>query len=120
MKKQKKKLKPMQVEVDIGSRIYELRVARKLSQSEFANLVKISQSTVAQLESGRKDPSLSTLKKIARALDVDIATLFISENVHVFDLVRMRRKYTNPDEMSANLYMALGKVVAFAKDIGFI
>lgn len=91
-----------------------------MSQGELAKLAGISQSTVAQIESGKKDPSISTLKKIADALDVHIAVLFASEQVHVFDMPRLKRKYENVDKLNPTLYMALGKIIAWAKEVGFL
>ncbi|OFZ19588.1 MAG: hypothetical protein A2Z20_06430 [Bdellovibrionales bacterium RBG_16_40_8] len=46
----------------------------------------------AQIESGRKVPSISTLKQIALALDIEIAILFASDDVHVFDMKRLGAK----------------------------
>lgn len=105
----------------LAERLKYLRLERRrMSQGELAKLAGISQSTVAQIESGKKDPSISTLKKIADALDVHIAVLFASEQVHVFDMPRLKRKYENVDKLNPTLYMALGKIIAWAKEVGFL
>jgi len=93
---------------------------RHLTQSELAKLSGVSQSTVAQVEKGKKDPSISTLKKIAEALDVHLAVLFASDDVHVFDMGRLKKKYDHVDKLNPTLYTALGKVVSWAKDVGFL
>jgi hypothetical protein len=46
--------------------------------------------------------------------------LFASKDVHIFDLPRLRRKYKDVDALTPNLYTALGKVIQYAKDIGFL
>jgi transcriptional regulator with XRE-family HTH domain len=80
----------------------------------------LSQSSIAQIEKGKKDPSISTLKKIAEALDVHLAVLFASDEVHVFDMPRLKAKYDHVDKLNDTLYAALGRLVQYARDIGFI
>ena len=75
---------------------------------------------MANLESERKSPSIETLEKLAAALDIHIATLFSAEDVYVFDLKRLRRKYTSADKLTPHLYMAIGRIVQYAKDIEYL
>src|ERR1019366_2411642 len=79
---------------------------RRLTQSELAKLSGVSQSTIAQVEKGKKDPSISTLKKIAQALDVHLSVLFATDDVHVFDMPRLKKKYDNVEKLNATLYTA--------------
>jgi transcriptional regulator with XRE-family HTH domain len=58
--------------VDIGERIVELREDRLLKQTELAEKARISPSTLSLIESGRVPrPHISTLRKIARALEIE-------------------------------------------------
>ena len=107
-------------EYNLGERIKYLRTTRNLSQAQFAKEAQLSQPTIAQIEAGKKDPSVQTLKQIARVLDIEIAALFGAEDIFVFDLKRLRRKYNHRDKLTPHLYMALGKVIQYAKDIKFI
>lgn len=107
-------------EYNLGERLKFLRETRNLTQKELASLAKVSQATIAHIEKSTKDPSVETLKKLAEALDTHIATLFASSEVFVFDLKRLRRKYSDVDKLTPHLYTALGKVVQYAKDIKFI
>lgn len=107
-------------ELSIGERVREIRRKRGLSQKELAEAADVSQATIAQLETGRKDPSVKTLRKLSDALDIDIATLFVTGDVHVFDMPRLRKKYDDVEKLTPHLYMALGKVVQYARDIGFL
>jgi transcriptional regulator with XRE-family HTH domain len=93
---------------------------RRITQAQLAKESGVSQSTIAQIEKGKKDPSISTLKKIAEALDVHLSVLFASDNVHVFDMPRLKQKYDHVDKLNPTLYTALGKLVQYAKDIGFL
>ena len=104
----------------LPERIQYLRERRKLTQSQLAKMASVSQSTIAQIERGKKDPSISTLKSIAKALDVHLAVLFASDEVHVFDMPRLKRKYDHVDKLNETLYAALGRVIRWAKDVGFL
>lgn len=52
-----------------------VREMRGLSQRELAAAVGVSQSAIAQIETGRTQPTLANLKKIAEALDVSLCVL---------------------------------------------
>jgi transcriptional regulator with XRE-family HTH domain len=104
----------------LPERLKYLRQSRKLTQGELAKKAAVAQSTIAQIESGRKDPSISTLKQIAGALDIEIAILFATDDVHVFDMKRMNAKYHKIEDLNPTLHVAIDKVVRYAKKIGFI
>ena len=107
-------------EYDLGKRIKFLRTTRGLTQAQLAKNAEMSQATIAQIESGRKDPSVTTLTKLSKSLDVEVPALFATEDVFVFDLKRLRRKYTHTDKLTPHLYMALGKIIQYARDIEFL
>jgi transcriptional regulator with XRE-family HTH domain len=60
----------------LGRRIQTLRDQRKITQEELAEKANLSRGYLARLETGRHDPSATTLAKIAKALRVPIASLF--------------------------------------------
>lgn len=60
----------------LGKRIKEVRKNRNLTQEELAEKVNIDITTLSGIESGRHFPSLVTLEKIAKILDVALTTLF--------------------------------------------
>lgn len=117
-----KRLKPTSKaqEYNLGERLRYFRESRKLTQMDLAKAAGVSQATIAHIEKSSKDPSVETLKKLAAALDTHIATLFATEDVYVFDLIRLRRKYSSADKLTPHLYKALGRVVQFARDIEFL
>jgi transcriptional regulator with XRE-family HTH domain len=63
----------------LGSKIIQLREARKLSQADLAERTELAPGLIAQLESGELVPSLSPLIKIARALGVRLGTFLDDE-----------------------------------------
>jgi len=64
----------------IGLRIAEKRKERKITQEELAELVKVSTETVSRLERGVSIPSLKTLEKVSRALNIPLNRFFDFED----------------------------------------
>lgn len=111
---------PQTPEYSLGERLKFIRESRKITQSTLAKLAGMTQATIANIEKENKSPSIETLEKIAKALDIHIATLFSTEDVYVFDLKRLRRKYTSADKLTPHLYMALGRIIQYARDIKYL
>jgi transcriptional regulator with XRE-family HTH domain len=57
-------------DIIIGDRIKELRLARNLTQRQFASFIKVADHTVTQYESGAAFPSLVAVMRIAMAFNV--------------------------------------------------
>lgn len=53
----------------LGIRIKELRILRRLSQKELAEILDVRQNTVSRYETGIKLPSLEVLVLLAKALE---------------------------------------------------
>lgn len=64
------------IEKQIGAKITEIRLSTGLTQSQLAEKVNVSNETISRLERGITIPSLKTLEKIARCLEVPINFLF--------------------------------------------
>jgi transcriptional regulator with XRE-family HTH domain len=62
--------------VTLGERIRALRTERELQQRQLAEKAGLTPSLVSQIESGRLTPSLNTVRRLADALGVTIASLF--------------------------------------------
>lgn len=60
---------------DAGYRIRKTRAAQGLSLEQLARLTGISGPALSLIETGKRDPRLTTLKRIADALRVAPATL---------------------------------------------
>lgn len=63
--------------MDIGKKIRECRLQRNLNIRQLSELVECTTSLISQVERGKADPSISTLKKIAKALNVNIVDFFM-------------------------------------------
>jgi transcriptional regulator with XRE-family HTH domain len=60
----------------LGKRIRALRTERGWSQVEMADLLGINRGYLSELETGKRDPSLSILKTIAEGLSISLSRLF--------------------------------------------
>lgn len=56
-------------------KIKEIREKKGITQLELAEQVGITQVYLSYIENGHKTPTLKTLQKLAKALDVDIGEL---------------------------------------------
>jgi transcriptional regulator with XRE-family HTH domain len=62
--------------MDIGKRLYELRQAKEFSQGDIEKRTGLLRCYISRIEHGHSIPSLETLEKFARALDVELYQLF--------------------------------------------
>ncbi len=60
----------------LGERIRVARGARGMTQEQLAHKAGLSRAYVARLETGRHNPPVLTLARIAKALKVPMADLF--------------------------------------------
>lgn len=61
--------------MNVGERIKELRIKHGLTQKQLAEIAKISNSYLCDIEVGRTNPSLKTLEKICKAFEIDLKEL---------------------------------------------
>ena len=54
----------------LGARLREFRRARALTQEELAEKAGVSPSTIVDIERGKHEPQIRTLRKLARAFGV--------------------------------------------------
>ena len=78
----------MYCEVNVGERIRYFRNLRGWSQETLALQAEINPAFLWHLERGLKSPTIKTLEKIVRALDISLAELFADpqpvDNENVF------------------------------------
>jgi len=69
-------------ELQLGPRIRALRQARRLTLRELAERAGVTESFLSQVEREVTSPSIASVQRIARGLDLAIAELFIEEPPH--------------------------------------
>ena len=59
----------------IGIKIRILRIKLKFSQEKLAELSELSKNSIGTIERGKSSPSIETLDRIARALNIELKEL---------------------------------------------
>ena len=60
----------------LGKRIKEIRKLQGYTQEKLAEMIELETTSLSGIESGRHYPSLPTLEKIAKKLNIELRTLF--------------------------------------------
>ena len=96
----------MEPEVRLGTRIRALRQARRLTLRAVADRAGVTESFLSQVERDVTSPSIATVGRIARALDLSIAQLF-AEDASTGRVVRReaRRRVAYPGLKSVDEFL---------------
>jgi ribosome-binding protein aMBF1 (putative translation factor) len=65
-----------EAEYQLAVKLIDARLKKNMSQRELASKVKTSQAAISRIEAMAGNPSLSLLKRIARALDTKLSISF--------------------------------------------
>jgi transcriptional regulator with XRE-family HTH domain len=57
----------------IAARIQKTRIKHRWSQSELARRAKCTQQQISRIEAGKWSPTIGTLMRILRALDIELS-----------------------------------------------
>jgi transcriptional regulator with XRE-family HTH domain len=76
----------------LGQRIRETRSARGLTLTALADATGLSTGLISQVERGLADPSLETLRRIAKVLEIPLFSLFRQEDSATVAVVRENRR----------------------------
>ena len=93
--------------VDVGKRLTELREERDLSMRALARMSDLSANALSVIERGKSSPSVSTLYKLADALEIPV-TAFFREAPPVQDIVFIPASQRNRIPFHRGLWEDLG------------
>ncbi len=65
--------------LDIGARLRDVRVARRLSQRELARKSGVTNGLISQIEQNHSSPSVSSLKRILDAIPMSLSEFFADD-----------------------------------------
>ena len=89
--------------MQIGKAIKKLRKQAGLSQVRFSELAGIRQYGLSQIENGLRKPNEETMGKIAQALNVSVASLYVSamgyEDIHTPEDVNVQALFDSGKEL---------------------
>ena len=63
--------------MNVGFAIKVIRMQLSISQSELAQICECSQTSLSQIETGKKQPTQRTITKICNSLDIPEAIIYI-------------------------------------------
>ncbi len=88
----------------LGLKVKEMRKMRKITQEKLAEMIDVDNGYISKLEVGQNFPSIGTLEKIARALNIELYELFQftkiknhdfkSEILYIYDKLNKEKQYT--------------------------
>jgi two-component system response regulator len=71
-------MEPLNVQKGFGAEVRRRRRLMGLSQERLAELASLHRTYVSAVESGRRNPSLSSLQRLAKALGASLGSVFVS------------------------------------------
>lgn len=92
----------IQVEIELGERLRKLRSARELSLRDLADQSGLTASFISQVERGRASPSIASLARLAKVLEVNVG--------HFFEPAPRTGRFVRRDERRTILLRGLGEV----------
>jgi transcriptional regulator with XRE-family HTH domain len=108
--------------MNIGDNIKRVREAKNLNQKEVITAIDMGAAMYSRIESGKTEPSLSTLEKIAKALGVSLTELIqADENMSDINSVdkslmeKLRLMEALNDEERKTIYIMLDAFIGKKK-----
>ena len=59
-----------QISAKLGDNIKRIRTRKKMSQGDIARALDVDRGYISNIENGKKNPTLATIKKLADALNI--------------------------------------------------
>lgn len=94
--------------MDVAERIKRIRKEKGLSQQEVADKLSMNRVQYNRIETGKSDPTMNILQRIANVLDIDVVEFFEAKNngteVHTINepLLQKVRLLEELDEVQKN------------------
>ena len=70
-------------EREIARALIAQRIAANVTQKEMADKMNVPQGNISRMESGKRTPTIATLQKAARALNVPLEIRFVNQVVYL-------------------------------------
>ena len=97
------------IDVGVAFQIRALRKQRKYTQKKLAEITRMKQGRISVLENPSNTPSISTLKKIANALDVGLIVRFVPISNLVEWQLNLSRKSLDASSFNEDSYFQAKK-----------
>ena len=97
-----------------GKKIKSIRRARDITQEKLADLSGLSLQYIGEIERGRRNPSLTSIEQLSKALDIPMAELFSLEEFRLsLDELRtiLARQIESADEDRLRIFFSMAQVI---------
>lgn len=105
----------------LGDKIKQIRKDKKISQKEFAEILEIPVSTLANYENNHREPNMETLKKISKALDISPTEFFDWEHLDEKDTHKLISEITGDGDsfgqIESKISYSLLSIFEFISDL---
>jgi len=61
--------------IKLGINLKKIRIEKGISQGDISRALKVARSFISDLENGKRNPTLSTIAKLAKAVKVSVGKL---------------------------------------------
>ncbi len=99
----------------LGARIKELRKMKGLTQDKLFQIIDIEQKHLSRIEVGKNYPSISTLEKIALALNFEIKDFFDFKEQNLKNEIKEKIRFLVDETDSKKLHIVFNVVKAIVK-----
>lgn len=94
--------------MDIGTMLKKARTANNLSMTALAKLSGVPQSSISEIESGKRQPSFENMEKLITALGFTLSDFFAEEpNYLPPELAKIAKQYNSLTEKKKNAIRAI-------------
>jgi len=112
--------------LELGSRIRKIRENSKLKQREMGKLLKVSNVSVSDYETGRSYPTIDALVKIAEIGKVPVGWLIMGQDASLETLekllstddIRLLKAFHQAGDEDQKIILRIAELAAAAKDKG--
>lgn len=97
-----------------GKKIKAIRRARDITQEKLADLSGLSLQYIGEIERGRRNPSLTSIEQLSRALDIPMAELFSLEEFRLSQeelRTILIRQIESADEDRLRIFFSMAQVI---------
>lgn len=94
------------MDIKLGLKLRNIRTAKRVTLQRLAGLTNLTTSFISQVERGIVSPSIDSLRKLARALGVNIGELF-DEDLKEFTFIRKNKAPKAIDKETKSSYETL-------------
>ena len=105
----------MDIKKQIGKKIQNIRKAKGFTQEKLAELIGIEPPSLSYIETGKFSPSMETVQKLSKVLNVDIWEFFYVENYSNEEMIVEINEAMKNNEKLVKIFFNLTKSLVYEK-----